>query len=58
VCASGDLDGGSGHCVMMVGAVWLDGGGEKVAAGSGVENSSGQGMVGFGGDDGVIRKLF
>ena len=38
--AGGNLDGGSGRCVMMAGAVRLGGGGEIVAAGSGVENGS------------------
>ncbi len=38
--AGGNLDGGSGRRVMMVGAVGLGGGGEIVAAGSGVKHGS------------------
>jgi hypothetical protein len=36
VCAGGDLDGGSGRCVLMAGAVWLGGWGKIVATGSGI----------------------
>jgi hypothetical protein len=40
VGAGGNLDGGSGRRVAMVGAVGLGGRGKVVAAGSGVENGS------------------
>jgi hypothetical protein len=40
VGAGGNLDGGSGRRVVMVGTVELGGRGKIVAAGSGVENDS------------------
>jgi hypothetical protein len=40
VAAGGNLDGGSGRRMVMVGAVGLGGRGKIVAAGSRVENGS------------------
>ncbi len=41
----------------MAKTVFGGGGGEIVACGASVENSSGEGIVGVGGDNGGIRKF-